>query len=74
MDLVEEPVLMSREEAGYRQSDGTTACANCAQFISPDKCQLVAGKLAPGGVCDYHAPIGQGGMEDPMAMLFGPSV
>jgi uncharacterized protein YdaT len=43
---------MSQEEAAYNPvgGDGTKACSNCMFFISPARCSVVSGEIAPNGV------------------------
>lgn len=43
---------MSQEEAAYQPAGGTTdkACSNCFFFVSPARCTVVAGVIAPNGV------------------------
>jgi hypothetical protein len=31
---------------------GIAACSLCSQFVKPDKCKIVVGKIAPDGWCD----------------------
>jgi hypothetical protein len=31
---------------------GIAACSLCSQFVKPDKCKVVVGKIAPDGWCD----------------------
>jgi hypothetical protein len=31
---------------------GIQACSLCSQFVQPDKCKVVLGKIAPDGWCD----------------------
>ena len=35
---------------------GAQECDNCLQFIAPDSCKLVAGKINPKGWCQLYAP------------------
>lgn len=58
--------MMQKSEVNYRRSDGSAACADCGHFLSPDKCDVVLGDVAPAGLCDMHAPKG-----DATRMMFG---
>lgn len=31
--------------------DGDKQCSNCLQFIPPDQCKIVEGKISPNGYC-----------------------
>ena len=46
---------LSQQEADYNPvgGDGTEACSNCRFFISPARCAIVSGEIAPNGVSDY---------------------
>lgn len=35
---------------------GSQACDHCLQFVPPDQCKLVAGKISPKGWCQLFAP------------------
>jgi hypothetical protein len=35
---------------------GTQECDNCLQFVPPDSCKLVEGKINPKGWCQLYAP------------------
>jgi hypothetical protein len=35
---------------------GTQECDNCLQFVAPDSCKLVEGKINPKGWCQLYAP------------------
>jgi hypothetical protein len=42
---------------GYEDHpDGGKDCANCAQFLPPDACRLVAGRISPQGSCRLFVP------------------
>ncbi len=43
---------ISPQAAGYNPvgGDGTKACSNCAFFVSPARCTVVSGEIAPNGV------------------------
>ena len=47
----------SQEQVKYQQTPkGKQDCSNCLQFIAPDQCKLVAGKINPKGWCLLYAP------------------
>ncbi|HTI48542.1 MAG TPA: iron oxidase [Casimicrobiaceae bacterium] len=33
------------------QPNGDKKCSNCMQFIAPDSCKVVEGKISPNGYC-----------------------
>jgi hypothetical protein len=45
---------------GYEDHpDGGKECANCLQFLPPDACRLVAGRISPQGSCRLFVPKSQ---------------
>lgn len=53
------------EEVNYREAvDPEQACAECGNFLPPDKCAVVAGKVDPAGLCDLFS--GETETESPM--------
>lgn len=65
---------MRPDQAGYRPSTpGGPRCDQCANFIPPDQCAVVAGKISPDGVSDQfvdeHA--GATGQGDQQALADG---
>ena len=51
-------IKISQAAAGYQDHpNGERRCANCAHFQQPDKCQLIAGSIAPQGWCRLFAPM-----------------
>lgn len=49
--------MTTQVEANYREGSETARCALCANFVEPDKCKLVEGKINPEGLCDlFEAP------------------
>jgi hypothetical protein len=46
----------SQQQVKYQQTPkGKQDCSNCLQFIAPDSCKLVAGKINPKGWCLLYA-------------------
>lgn len=47
----------TQQEANYSSvgGDGTRACSNCRFFVSPSRCTIVSGVIAPNGVSDLWA-------------------
>jgi High potential iron-sulfur protein len=46
----------TREQVKYQDTPkGKQDCSNCLQFIAPDQCKLVAGKINPKGWCLLYA-------------------
>ena len=47
---------MPKEQAGYQNSPrGDERCGNCAHFLPPNACRLVAGEISPQGWCRLWA-------------------
>jgi hypothetical protein len=47
----------SPQQVKYQQTPkGQQECSNCLQFIAPDSCKLVSGKINPKGWCLLYAP------------------
>lgn len=47
----------SKQAANYQnQPNGNQQCAGCANFIAPNACKLVEGKVSPQGWCKLYAP------------------
>jgi hypothetical protein len=45
------------QQVQYQQTPkGKQECSNCLQFIAPDGCKLVSGKINPKGWCLLYAP------------------
>ena len=43
---------VSKEQVKYQEKPkGDQKCSNCINFIEPDSCKLVAGKINPNGWC-----------------------
>ena len=52
-------------EVNYREAeDPEMTCAECLNFLPPDQCGVVAGKVNPAGVCDAFTPAEES--ESPM--------
>lgn len=46
---------MTKTDARYQDHPkGTLRCKGCTMFREPDKCTLVAGKIAPQGYCVHY--------------------
>jgi hypothetical protein len=46
----------TRQQVQYQETPkGNQDCSNCLQFIAPDSCKLVAGKVDPKGWCLLYA-------------------
>jgi hypothetical protein len=44
------------QQVQYQQTPkGKQECSNCLQFIAPDSCKLVSGKINPKGWCLLYA-------------------
>lgn len=43
--------LVPAKVAGYTE-DGPTMCGNCANFIRPERCHVVKGRVEAGGCCN----------------------
>ena len=57
---------MDPVEAGYRDAeDPERVCGECMNFLPPDQCQVVAGKVSEAGVCDQFS----GEQEAPGEMM-----
>ena len=42
----------SKESMKYQDKpNGDKQCSNCAQFVAPDGCKVVAGTISPQGYC-----------------------
>jgi hypothetical protein len=42
----------SKESMKYQDKpNGNKQCSNCAQFVAPDGCKVVAGTISPQGYC-----------------------
>lgn len=49
--------LASPEEVNYREAeDPEVSCGECLNFMPPDACSVVAGKVNAAAVCDAFAP------------------
>ncbi|RJR39820.1 MAG: hypothetical protein C4576_20665 [Desulfobacteraceae bacterium] len=47
---------VSKEHAAYQdQPKGNQSCANCAHFVPPAACAVVAGEISPKGWSKYWA-------------------
>lgn len=47
----------SKATAKYQSKpNGTLKCANCNNFMAPDSCKVVEGKVSPDGWCILYAP------------------
>ena len=46
---------------------GTQECDNCLQFVAPDSCKLVEGKINPKGWCQLYAPKPKDAKDAPKA-------
>lgn len=48
---------VSKPHAKYQNKPkGNLKCANCNNFIAPDSCRVVDGKVSPDGWCVLYAP------------------
>lgn len=57
---------MPPDQANYRPSTpGGPRCDQCVNFIPPDQCQVVAGKISPDGVSDQFQDQNQAPMAPP---------
>ena len=49
------PRPISKAKAGYQdQPKDIQNCASCAQFMAPDGCKVVIGKVSPDGWCRLY--------------------
>lgn len=46
--------LAKKTEVDYRQDTEGTPCSSCANYISPEKCSIVDGKIAANGTCNVY--------------------
>jgi len=59
---------ISQKIAQYQDHPkGTQHCSVCVQFLPPDQCKLVAGKIIPNGWCIFFAPKPNAGAAPPSA-------
>lgn len=55
--LAAEQHKISKAQVKYQEEPkGKQHCAVCANFIAPDSCRLVEGKINPNGWCTLFAP------------------
>jgi len=47
------PATLGKDEARYREGEGTRRCANCSMYVEPNRCTLVKGPISPQGLCNY---------------------
>lgn len=48
---------LSKQQAKYQdEPKGGQRCDGCVQFMAPDSCKLVDGKISPSGWCMLYAP------------------
>jgi hypothetical protein len=48
---------ISKDQAKYQDKPkGEQRCDGCAQFLAPDSCKVVEGKISPSGWCVLYAP------------------
>lgn len=48
---------ISKEQAKYQDKpNGAQRCDGCAQFVAPDGCKIVDGKISPSAWCMLYAP------------------
>ena len=46
---------LSKDQAKYQDNPkGEQRCDGCAQFVAPDGCKLVEGKISPSGWCTLY--------------------
>ena len=47
---------VSKDQAKYQDKPkGEQRCDGCAQFLAPDSCKVVEGKISPSGWCSLYA-------------------
>lgn len=47
----------SQSDAKYQDKpQGSSKCGSCSQFVSPDSCKLVDGKISENGWCQLYTP------------------
>jgi hypothetical protein len=47
----------TRQQVQYQETPkNKQECSTCLQFVAPDSCKLVAGKISPKGWCLLYAP------------------
>jgi hypothetical protein len=54
--------LATKTGAHYnpQASEPTERCVRCVHFISPSRCDRVAGLIRPGGWCKYFKAVAEG--------------
>lgn len=62
-----EPGKVPMADVRYRQGDEQASCGVCANFVPPDACQIVAGRVEPQGMCDAYEPPGAQQAGPPMS-------
>jgi hypothetical protein len=54
-------IKISKAAVAYQDHpDGDKRCGKCRQFVSPDSCKMVDGKISPQGFCRIFAPLSAG--------------
>ncbi len=47
---------VSKDQSKYQDKpNGEQRCDGCAQFVAPDSCKVVEGKISPSGWCALYA-------------------
>ena len=64
------PPAVEKEEVNYRAAEEGISCSTCNNFVAPDACLVVNGKVAEDGLCDVHEPKTDAA-GDVESMLFG---
>jgi hypothetical protein len=52
------------EGVNYRKAEGGDRCSDCAHWDGEEGCELVAGRIAPDGLCDLHETLEPEAMPD----------
>jgi hypothetical protein len=51
------PVMRSQKVVNYQTTPkGRSRCDNCSEWVAPDACKIVSGKITPSGWCSAYAP------------------
>lgn len=59
----------AKSAVSYRDSvDELKMCSGCENFLNPDVCRVVEGRVAPAAVCDLFKPTVSPDLESQMFM------
>lgn len=76
MAIADQGVKMSQSDARYRAGNSEQSCANCMNYLQPDTCATVAGRVSASGLCDFWEQMKPEALgpspEMAMAQLFSP--